>query len=80
MFADSRRQAILTRYHAATNTKPSRISATCQAERIYVSYDQGISDSDCHRIAAEALAVKLGRNGDYTAGWLPNGDAVWVSA
>jgi hypothetical protein len=52
-------QAIRTRYHGPTNTRGSRISATCQAGRITVAYDHGLSESGNHRAAAMALREKL---------------------
>ena len=35
-------QAIRTRYHGATNTRGARISAQCEAGRIYVSVRFGL--------------------------------------
>jgi hypothetical protein len=65
------RQAIVTTYHGATNTRGSRISATAEAGRIYVSYDYG--DEDQHHRAAKALAEKMEWFGTWVAGGLPGG-------
>lgn len=72
-------QAILTKYHGPTNVKGSRISATCDAGRIVVSYDHALNGDGNHAAAAKALAIKLGWNGDYIGGTLPNGDHAWIA-
>ena len=82
-FKDSQRQAIRTRYHGPTDTKPARISASYAGGRIYVSCEDGkmIHDrtsSQNHHIAAQALADKLGWRGVMVGGWF-NGDCYWVA-
>ena len=53
-------QAIETKYHGATNTKGSRISATSASGiKTYIDYPHELSGVDCHAIAAEKLARKL---------------------
>ena len=37
-------QAIVTKYHGATNFKGSRISATAEAGRIYLSWDDSLNE------------------------------------
>jgi hypothetical protein len=53
-------QAIRTKYHGATDTKSSRISAQCEAGRIYVSYDHALNIAGNHKAACDALVKKLG--------------------
>lgn len=54
-------QAIETKYHCATETKSSRISASSASGiRIYIGYPHELSGVDCHAAAAEVLASKLG--------------------
>lgn len=53
-------QAIRTRYHGPSNTRGSRISAQCEAGRIYVGYDHALNLDENHVAAATALRVKLG--------------------
>lgn len=53
-------QAIQTRYLGPTNTRGSRIKATCAAGSITISYPYDLSGQAVHRRAAEALVSKLG--------------------
>jgi hypothetical protein len=52
-------QAIETKFIPATNTKPSRIKATCERGILTVSWEHAWSDEDNHREAALALCVKF---------------------
>ncbi len=52
-------QAIVTKYLPATNTRPSRIKATCERGSIIVSYPGEFSGSACHISAADALVSKF---------------------
>lgn len=53
-------QSIETKYHGATNTKGSRISATSASGiKTYIDYPHELSGVDCHAIAAEKLARQL---------------------
>jgi hypothetical protein len=73
------RQAILTRWHAPTNTVGARMSARCDAGRIYVGYDHRFNVGSNHAAAAATLATKLDWSADRLAGGsLPNGDYAWV--
>lgn len=69
-------QAIQTRYLPATNTKPSRIKAWCDAGSIIVPYSYEHSESDIHYAAAMQLAHKLkwvnDSYGTLVQGGLPN--------
>lgn len=60
-------QAIRTKYHGPTDTKGSRISAQCEAGRIYVSYDHALNIECNHKVACDALIKKLGWNTDHYA-------------
>jgi hypothetical protein len=75
-------QAIQTRYLCPTNTKGSRIKATCAAGSITISYPYELSGQAVHCKAAEALATKLGwidpYYGGLLGGCLPNGDYCFV--
>ena len=67
------RQAIVTKYHGPTDTKGSRVSARCQAKRIFVSWDDGLDVDANHAAAARNLAEKLGWGGKWHGGGLPCG-------
>ena len=75
-------QAIHVKYLPVTNTKGSRIKATCAAGSVTISYPHELSGQAVYRKAAEALADKLGwSNGNYGAmlvGCLLNGDYCFV--
>ena len=71
-------QAITTKYHGATDTKGSRISATTQAGRIYVAYDYGLDTGPNHRAAAMECARRLGWVGAYGGGMNHKSEGVWV--
>ena len=75
-------QAIQTRYLGATNTRGSRIKASCAAGSITIVYPHELSGQAVHRKAAEALVSKLGwvdpHYGGLLGGCLPNGDYCFV--
>lgn len=48
-------QAIRTKYHGATNTRGSRISAKCEAKTIYVSFNHVLDTEGNHKAACIAL-------------------------
>ena len=54
------RQAIVTKWLPSTNTKPSRIKATCDAGTLTMSYDHGLDICENHARVAMALVRKLG--------------------
>ncbi len=55
-------QSITTKFLSPTNTKGSRIKATCEAGNVTVSRDYGLEVGENHMAAADALRVKLGWN------------------
>ncbi len=67
------RQAIVTKFHGPTNTKGARVSAKCQAKRIFVSWDDGLGVDENHAVAARMLAQSLGWGGNWRGGGLPDG-------
>lgn len=52
-------QAIKTKYLPATNNKPSRIKAECDADTITIPYDYRLESYDAHRKAMYLLLSKL---------------------
>lgn len=70
-------QAIRTRYHGPTNTKGSRISATCAGGRIYVPYNYALDGLGNHKAAALALMEKLDWVDTPYAGGVFEGDYYW---
>ena len=72
------RQAIVTKYHGPTNTRGARVSATAQAGRIYVEWEDGLGIEANHAAAAEALARKFEWFGRWVQGGLPDGSHVHV--
>lgn len=53
-------QAIRTRYCAPTNTRGSRIAASCNAGRLVVDMEHEFGIEENHFLAAKLLAEKLG--------------------
>lgn len=64
-------QAILTKYHGPSSVKGSRISAECDARKIFVPYDHALNADQNHREAARKLVKILGWKGAYRGGALP---------
>jgi hypothetical protein len=79
-------QAIVTKYISATNTKGSRIKATCAAGSLTVHWDHELSVEGNHEAAAKELVrqldwtVEAGYKGSWVGGCVPNGDYVFVLA
>jgi hypothetical protein len=72
-------QAIVVKYLPATNTKGTRLKATCKSGSVTVGYPYGLGGSEGLRFAADALCAKLHWNRQYLVqGTLPNGDEVFV--
>lgn len=75
-------QAIQTKYMGPTNTKGSRIKATCAAGSVTIDYPHDLSGMDCHAAAAKVLVNKMGWNGPQygglMGGQLQNGGYAFV--
>ena len=73
-------QAIVTRYHPATNVKGSRVSARAEAGKVILSWDHGLNQAENHCRAAQALATKFDWKGMYHGGAIPGSrDYAWVA-
>lgn len=68
-------QAILTKYLGATDYRPSRVKAWCQAGSVTVSWNHDVDVEANHAQAVQALLTKLGWGliKDWQSGGLPNG-------
>lgn len=75
-------QAIHTKYLPATNSRGSRIKATCAAGSVTIGYPHELSGQAVHRAAAQALADKMGWTspgyGPLLGGCLPDGGYCFV--
>jgi hypothetical protein len=71
-------QAIVTKYIGPSNTKGSRVKATCQAQSIFLHWDDTLNSDQNHSVAAQTLAAKLGWYGHWVGGGLPDGTMAWV--
>ena len=60
-------QAIKTKYCGPTNSRGSRIQASCDAETIYVPYDYALNSDENHRAACEKLLRVLGWTADKSS-------------
>jgi hypothetical protein len=67
------RQAIETKFLGPTETKGSRVKALCQAGSITLSWDHSLRPDDNHAAAAQALADKMGWEGDLFGGGKADG-------
>jgi hypothetical protein len=71
-------QAIMTKYHGPTDTRGSRYSASAQAGRVCIDSNDELNFERNHKAAAKALAMKLGWEGNWYFGFLPDGRGVAV--
>ena len=71
-------QAIITKYLSATNSRGSRIKATCAAGSVTIGYPHEFSGMTCHAKAAYALLAKLHWDYKLMGGQLPSGDYAFV--
>lgn len=71
-------QAIITKYFGPTNSRGSRIKATCSAGSVTIDYPHELSGMDCHAKAAYALLAKLQWGYKLMGGQLPSGDYAFV--
>lgn len=61
-------QAITTKFISPTNTRGSRIKATCDAKSITINWDYSLDVSANHTAAANKLASELGWKGEWFGG------------
>lgn len=67
-------KAIRTKYHGATNTRGSRITASDQdGNKCTIPYPHELSGEAVHRKAADALCKKMGWAGELVGGSLKDG-------
>lgn len=66
------RQAIVTKYHGPTNTRGSRVSAACDAGKVFLVWDNGLDYSSNYMAAAEALVRRLVWQGLWRGGGMPS--------
>lgn len=52
-------QAIITKYIPPTNTRGSRIKATCERGSLTVTWDDELDPSENHRAVCDALCAKF---------------------
>ena len=65
--------AITTKFHGATNTKGSRVSASANGHRVYVSYPHELSGAEVHFQAVKKPCDKLDWHGDLISGGTETG-------
>jgi hypothetical protein len=58
-------QAIVTKFLGPTDTRGSRVKATCEAGSLTLGWDHSLNSEANHRRAAEALCAKLGWTGEF---------------
>jgi len=71
-------QAITTKYLGPTNTRGSRVKATCQAGSVTIEWDDALNSDQNHNAAATALIEKWGWCGKWLEGVLTDGSHVYV--
>ena len=71
-------QAIVTKYLGPTDTRGSRIKATCEAGTLTIGIDYAKSIEANHAEAARLLAVKLGWENARVGGALPGSGYAFV--
>jgi hypothetical protein len=71
-------QAIRTRYHGATNTRGSRITASCEAGSLTMPFDYSLNDEGNHAKAAQLMIKRLGWSGLFLGGQF-DGDHYWIA-
>jgi hypothetical protein len=70
-------KAIKTKYLGPTDTKGSRVKATCDAGSVVIGYDSALSTEDNHRNAKNLLCDKFGWGNVAVFGWI-NNECFWV--
>lgn len=72
--------AITTKFLGPTNTKPSRIKATCERGSVTLSWEYSYDAEVNHLRAAKALAKRLDLPTDLIGGSLPGSGFAFVIA
>lgn len=85
-------QAIITKFHGPTNTKPSRYSAECDRGKIFIESQDSLNSEGNHLAARNALVDRFVKEdstrygtqrnpwaGPWVHGGLPNNDVVHVN-
>ena len=74
-------KAIRTKYHAPTDTRGSRITASDEdGNRVSIPYPYELSGEAVHRKAADRLCEKMNWTGQLAGGALKNGYVfVWLA-
>lgn len=62
-------QAIETRYFGPTDSKGSRVKATCEAGSVTLSWDDGKDSTGNHDAAARNLILRLGWDNAKRGAW-----------
>ena len=72
-------KSITTKYHGASATKGSRISASDgDGNHVMISKDLSMSVDDGHVKAARTLCARMGWHGELAMGWIKPGQHVFV--
>lgn len=71
-------QAIQVKFLPCTDTKGSRLSATCIACRVVVGYDHGLGIAENYEAAAMAVMNKMGWPNKLVGGQLKDGSWAFV--
>lgn len=73
------RQAIITKFHGPTNTKGDRIKASAAAGYIWHEWNWELNQEGNHRQAMVKLVEKLGWQGEWIGGGMPDGNSCcWI--
>jgi hypothetical protein len=64
---------ITTKYLGPTDTKGSRIKASCELGTVTLSRDHALGVYENHEAAARALAAKVGITGQFASGSVSDG-------
>lgn len=72
-------QTIITKYRGATNTRPSKITATASGgARLSLSWDHGLDADGNHERAALTMMERMDWRGEMISGSLKDGALVWT--
>lgn len=71
-------QAIRTTFYGPNNRRGARVGASCEAGKLTVGYDHGLSMADNHMAACLALMAKFNWRHSPMVGGDYKGDTYWV--